>query len=96
MFRFGDPMECKRALSNSGFSDVELQEHALQFEPRSPQEVLDLLSKSTVRTAMLLELQTKEALARIHEAILIGAQAYKRKEGFRIGWPAIVVSGRKL
>jgi hypothetical protein len=45
--------------------------------------------------AMVLELQTKEALGRIHEAILTGAQAYKRKDGFRIGWPAIVAAARK-
>jgi ubiquinone/menaquinone biosynthesis C-methylase UbiE len=95
MFRFSDPKECKRALSNAGFSDVKVQEHALQFEPQSPQQALDLISKSTVRMAMVLELQTKEALARIYEAILVGVQAYKRKEGFRIGWPALVVSGRK-
>lgn len=95
MFRFSDPMECKRALSLAGFSDVEVQEHALQFELQSPQEALDLISKSSVRMAMVLELQTKEALARIHEAILLGAQAHKRKDGFRIGWPAIVASGTK-
>jgi ubiquinone/menaquinone biosynthesis C-methylase UbiE len=95
MFRFSDPIECKRALSSAGFSDVEVQEHALRFEPQSPQQGLDLISKSSVRMAMVLELQTKEALARIHEAILVGLQAYKRKSGFRIGWPALVVSGRK-
>jgi hypothetical protein len=37
----------------------------------------------------------EEALARIHRAILKGAQKYNRKEGLRIGWPALVVSGRK-
>jgi hypothetical protein len=44
---------------------------------------------------MVLELQAKEALARIHRAILEGAQKYNRTEGFRIGWPALVASGRK-
>ncbi len=95
MFRFSDPTECKCALSRAGFVDVEVREHALVYELQSPQQALDLISKSSVRMAMVLELQSKEALVRIHEAILIGVQAYKRKEGFRIGWPAIVVSGRK-
>jgi hypothetical protein len=45
--------------------------------------------------AMVLELQTKDALGRIHEAILKGVQAHKHKDGFRIGWPAIVVSAKK-
>jgi SAM-dependent methyltransferase len=95
MFRFSDPMECKRALSTIGFVDVQVHEHALVYEFQSPEQVLDLIYKSSVRTAMVLELQSKEALARINEAILTGAQAYKRKESFRIGWPAIVVSGTK-
>ncbi len=95
MFRFSDPMECRRALSSAGFVDVEVHEHGLAYEFQSPQQVLDLIYKSSVRTAMVLELQSKEALARIQEAILTGAQAYKRRTGFRIGWPAIVVSGRK-
>jgi SAM-dependent methyltransferase len=95
MFRFSDPMECKRALSSAGFVDVEVREHALVYEFQSPQQVLDLIYKSSVRTAMVLELQSKEALARITKAILTGAQAYKRKDNFRIGSPAIVVSGRK-
>lgn len=95
MFRFSDPIECQRALSSAGFSDVAVQEHALRFELQSPQQALDLISKSSVRMAMVLELQTKEALACIHQAILVGVQAHKHKEGFRIGWPALVVSGRK-
>jgi len=72
-----------------------LREYALHFELKSAQEALDLITKSSVRMAMVLELQTKEALARIHNAILEGAQKYNRIEGFRIGWPALVASGKK-
>lgn len=96
MFRFSDPIECRRTLSNAGFSNVEVQEYALRFEPRSAQQALELITKSSVRMAMVLELQTPDALARIHEAILAGMQAYKTSDGFRIGWPALVVSGAKL
>ncbi len=95
MFRFSDPTECKRALSSAGFVDAEVREHALVYELQSAQEVLDLIYKSSVRMAMVLELQTKEAVARINEAILAGAQTYKRKEGFRIGWPAVIAAARK-
>lgn len=95
IFRFSDPAECKRALSNAGFTDVEVRQHALTYELQSPQQALDLIYKSSVRMAMVLELQTKEALGRIHQAILTGAQAQRGKEGFRIGWPAIVVTGKK-
>lgn len=95
MFRFSDPLECRRALSEAGFSSVEVREHALYFEPRSAQQALELLSKSSVRIAMVLELQTSDALARIHQAILAGMQTYKTSHGFRVGWPALVVSGSK-
>jgi SAM-dependent methyltransferase len=95
MFRFSERAECERCLTNAGFSAVQVQEYALHFELRSAQEALDLITKSSVRMAMVLELQTKEALARIHRAILEGAQKYNRTEGFRIGWPALVASGRK-
>lgn len=95
IFRFSDTTECKRTLTAAGFADVEVAEHGLVYEPQSAQQLLDLIYRSSVRTAMVLELQTKEALARIHEAILEGAQAYKRKEGFRIGWPAIIAAARK-
>lgn len=95
IFRFSDPMECGRSLSAAGFIDTEVNEHALVYELQSAQQALDLIYKSAVRMAMVLELQTKEALGRIHEAILTGAQAYKRKDGFRIGWPAIVAAAKR-
>lgn len=95
MFRFSEPAECERALAGAGFSSVQVREYPLQFELKSAQEALDLLTKSSVRMAMVLELQTKEALTRIHQAILEGAQNYNRKDGFRIGWPALVASARK-
>jgi len=95
IFRFSDPAECKRALSSARFTDIEVREHPLTYDIQSPQQVLDLIYKSAVRVAMVLELQTKEALGRIHEAILAGVKPHEGKAGFRIGWPAIVVSGRK-
>ena len=95
MFRFSERVECERSLTNAGFSAVHVKEYPLHFELKSAQEALDLITKSSVRMAMVLELQTKEALARIHRAILEDAQKYNRPEGFRIGWPALVASGRK-
>jgi len=95
MFRFSERGECERSLEKVGFSDVHVHEHSLHFEFQSPHEVLDLLTKSSVRIAMVLELQTKEALHCIHQAILEGTQKYKHADGFRIGWPALVASGKK-
>jgi hypothetical protein len=95
MFRFSDPTECKRALSAVGFADVQVREHAPVYEFSSPEDVLDLIYKSSVRTAMVLELQSEPARARIHQAIIAGARAFERGGTFRIGWPALVMSGTK-
>jgi SAM-dependent methyltransferase len=95
MFRFSDPTECVRALSAAGFADVQVQEHAPVYEFSAPNDLLDLIYKSSVRTAMVLELQSPLARARIHEAILAGAKRFERDGRFRIGWPAILMSGTK-
>jgi SAM-dependent methyltransferase len=95
MFRFSDPTECERALATVGFADVQVSEHPLAYQFSSPEDVLDLIYKSSVRTAMVLELQSDEARARIHEAILEGVRAHERQGTLRIGWPALVMSGTK-
>jgi SAM-dependent methyltransferase len=95
MFRFSDPEECRRALSSAGFTAPEVRECPTAYEFDSPQQVLELIQKSTVRTAMLLELQTREALGRIYDSILAGLLAYKGKETFRIGLPALIAAGTK-
>jgi SAM-dependent methyltransferase len=94
-FRFSDPEECKRVLASAGFEDVATQECVPVYTPNSPQEVLDLIYKSTVRTALVLERQTEEARQRINQAIVEGALKHKRGGGFQITWPANVASGRK-
>jgi ubiquinone/menaquinone biosynthesis C-methylase UbiE len=95
IFRFSDPEECRRALSRAGFVEPEIRELALAYEPQSRQELLDLIYKSSVRMAMVLELQSKEALARIHEHILAGAERSRQGRGFRIAFPAIIAGARK-
>jgi ubiquinone/menaquinone biosynthesis C-methylase UbiE len=94
-FRFSDPEECKRTLGAAGFMNPLMQEVTLLYEPRSQQDVLDLIYKSSVRMAMVLEMQTKEALGRIHDAILTGALKFRRSGGFRIAWPANIASAAK-
>jgi SAM-dependent methyltransferase len=94
-FRFSDHIECKSALSAAGFIEVEVSELPLIWEPRSPRELLDLIYKSGVRTAMLLELQEAGALERIHRAILDGALQFKHGETFQVAFPAVMAVARK-
>jgi len=93
--RFSDPAECMRSLSAAGFADVGAAEHALVCDIPTPQYALDMICRSGVRSAMLLDLQTKEARARIEEALLAGAMKFKRGDGLRFAFPAIVASGAK-
>ncbi len=94
-FRFGDPKECARTLSMAGFVDPEVTELPLVWEAPSPQAFIDLVYRSTVRTAMLMELQAADALERIHAAILEGAARFRRADAFRIGFPAVMAVGTK-
>lgn len=94
-FRFSDPEECKRVLAAVGFNDVATHECVPVYTPKSPQEVLDLIYRSTVRTALVLERQTEEARQRINQAIVKGVLKHKRGGGFQITWPANVASGSK-
>ena len=94
-FRFSDPQECKRVLAIAGFEDVQTQECVPVYTPSSPREVLDLIYKSTVRTALVLERQTDEARQRINQAIIDAAVRHQRGGDFKITWPANVASGRK-
>ena len=91
--RFSDPEECKRALAVAGFESPETREHILVYEIESPQQVLDLIYKSAVRSAMLLELQTPEARARIAEGLRAGAERFRKGKTIRFEWPAIVAAG---
>ncbi len=95
IFRFSDPEECKRALTVVGFVDVQITELQLVHRTTSPQEILNLLYRSTVRMSMILERQSAEALEDIPQAIFDGAEAYKVGERYEIKWPAVMAVARK-
>ncbi|KPJ95418.1 MAG: hypothetical protein AMJ53_02810 [Gammaproteobacteria bacterium SG8_11] len=94
-FRFSEHMECINALAAAGFADIEVKELPLYWHPTSPEDLLSFLEKSSVRMAMVLEKQTPEALEKIHQSILDGAQQLKRGESYQLDWPAVMAIGRK-
>ena len=51
--------------------------------------------KSAVRTPMVLEQQTADARAQIHEAILTGAERFRVGERLAIAAPALLVTAEK-
>ena len=95
IFRFSENNECIKALTAAGFTDIEVKELPLHWNPTSPEELLSFLEKSSVRMAMMLEKQTPDALAKIHQTILDGAQRLKRGESYQLAWPAVMACARK-
>jgi len=76
IFRFSDPVECRKALTQAGFVDASVVELALKWRAPSIEAILDCIYKSTVRTSMVLERQTSAARDRIHEAIHKSAERF--------------------
>jgi SAM-dependent methyltransferase len=74
MFRFGDEDECRSALLAGGFVEPAFKKLPLVWIGETPQAVLELLHRGTVRTPMLIEAQTPETRQAIEEAILRGSE----------------------
>lgn len=95
IFRFSDPAECRVALTRAGFVDPSVVELGLRWRAPSFEAILDCIYRSTVRTAMVLERQTPEALDRIHRAIRENAERFAHAGVYDIAWPAVLASARK-
>ena len=95
IFRFADRAECRRVLEQSGFTEVASEELPLVWRCQSPEDILAMTYKSFVRIPMLLEAQTAADRARIHRAILDGAQRYKAGSEIELRFPALLVTATK-
>ena len=95
IFRFSDPAECEKALTQAGFVDASVVEAPLQWRAPSVPAILDCVYRGTVRTAMLFERQTPEARERIHGAIHEEAERFARGGAYEIAWPAVLAAARK-
>jgi len=91
MFRFADPDEARRSMEAAGFRHVEVTELPLVWTISGPRDVLAYVEKCTMRVAMVLDRQTPQARARIHEAIVEGAAAL----GTELAWPALMTVGTR-
>ena len=95
IFRFSDAAECRSTLTRAGFVDASIVELALEWRAPSVEAILDFMYKSTVRTAMVLERQTPDALDRIEGAIRDDAERFARGGAYQIAWPAVLAVARK-
>lgn len=96
IFKFADESECRSALAAAGFAETAFRSLPLAWSARAPEAVLDLLYRGTVRTPMLIEMQTPEVRAAIERAILGGAERYRRGDGsIVLRWPALLTAARR-
>jgi ubiquinone/menaquinone biosynthesis C-methylase UbiE len=93
-FRFSEPEACTAALMQAGFVLPRITQVELAFRPNSPERVLDL-TYSAVRLEMILSDQNAEARARIHEAIIAGANRFRVEGKIEIPMPAVLASATK-
>jgi SAM-dependent methyltransferase len=92
MFRFADPGECKRVLEATGFVQPTTTVLHLSWRSRQATDLLNIIYKSAVRAALILQAQTPEARQNINRAIVEGAEAYRTADEIRMPFPAILVS----
>ncbi|RLA42955.1 MAG: hypothetical protein DRR06_13300 [Gammaproteobacteria bacterium] len=93
-FRFSDPDECRSILESESFSDIKVSEISLSWQPEEERDVLDMIYKSSVRTAKLLELQTSAALDKIHQHILQATREIIESDT-EFHWPAVMAVATK-
>ena len=92
IFRFADFQECNRALTAAGFIAPAVRILHLQWKASNPQDVLDLIYKSIVRTPMILQAQSQDARDRIERAIVEGAESYRKNGAIELRFPAVMAT----
>ena len=95
LFRFSDPEECQRTLSAAGFVEVDIREVPLHWHTVSPDAVIDMLEKSTVRSAMLFERQDPAAAERIRRSIIEATGRFACAGGYELAFPAVLAAARR-
>jgi SAM-dependent methyltransferase len=95
MFRYADPDVAKGALEAAGFAGPEFRQLDLEWSCEKPEDVLEMIYKSIVRTPMVLERQTEDVREAIHAEILDKAEGYRRDGKIRLAFPAALYAATK-
>lgn len=95
IFRFADPRESERVLTAAGFMVPKVKIISLKWRAASPEDILELIYKSIVRTPMLLEAQTAQARESIHQAIIEGSEKFRNEDVIEFRFPALMATAQK-
>ena len=95
LWRFSEPAECERVLTETGFSNIIMQEVPLIWSSTSPEEFVKEIPTSTARLGPLLIAQSDAQRATIEQAMRDGAAKYASDDGIRIPTAVVLASGQK-
>ena len=95
-FRFSDARECSDAFLKAGFTDVRVCEVAQFWRLPSGDALFHAFQTATVRTAALLNAQTREALDKIRAAVEAATVPYQDATGeIELPMPAVLAAATK-
>lgn len=92
---FADPDKSRDILEGVGFTSVTMTDLDLSWQTDTAASFLDMIHDSLVRSSFVFVHQTEEAQSRIEAAIVEGAENYKTADGYKIAWPAVLISAEK-
>jgi SAM-dependent methyltransferase len=92
-FRFSDPEEGRRLLSEAGFLNVQSIQVPQVWKLPSGDDLFITFETAAVRTAALLHAQTPSALKKIRQEVAVRMESFRRGDSFEIPMPAILTHG---
>ena len=95
IFRFSEPHESERTLTDTGFVDARFEEVKQTLRVRAPETPFDVLMRGSVRVAAILQAQSPQALDAIQKAVSDAAEAYLTDGEIRVPMPCVLVSARR-
>ena len=84
LFMLSDPAVAIGKFTHAGFDNISWRELPIVYHPSDAAAVWDWFDKGTVRSVMLVRLQTPEIQARIREMIIENARRYETGAGLQI------------
>ena len=90
-FRFSDPVESRRVLSEAGFAGIAVTQVPQRWRLASPDFLFDVMYNRSVRNGALLRAQKPDVL----ETIRLDMRDAVLRHGNELPMPAVLISGKK-
>jgi ubiquinone/menaquinone biosynthesis C-methylase UbiE len=94
-FRFSDAAEARRSLLAAGFVSPQVATVPQTWRFEAPEELFEVMLRSTVRNGALLRAQTPQALSAIRTAVREAASSFAQAGKIAVPMPAVLSSATK-